>query len=84
VALPLLFYFLCAEFFSTLVTLIGVTGAASLRRVDGSIPNATTAFADATASIVGTLLGSSVVTAYIESIAGVRAGGSMLLLSSPM
>jgi hypothetical protein len=79
VALPLLFYFLCAEFFSTLGTLIGVTGAASLRRADGSIPNATAAFAtDATASIVGALHGTSV-TAYIEFIAGVQASGSMLL-----
>ena len=74
--LPLLFYFLCAEFFSTLGTLIGVTGAANLRRPDGSIPNATAAFAtDATATIVGPLLGTSVVTAYIESITGVQAGG---------
>src|ERR1700682_2928631 len=60
VALPLLFYFLCAEFFSTLGTLIGVTGAANLRRPDGSIPNATAAFAtDATATIIGPLLGTS-------------------------
>jgi len=76
VALPLLFYFLCGEFFSTLGTLIGVTGAANLREPDGSIPSATAAFAtDATASIVGPILGTSVVTAYIESIAGVQAGG---------
>jgi adenine/guanine/hypoxanthine permease len=76
IALPLLFYFICAEFFSTLGTLIGVTGAANLRQADGSIPNATAAFAtDATASIVGPILGTSVVTAYIESIAGVQAGG---------
>ena len=75
-ALPLLFYFVCAEFFSTLGTLIGVTGAANLRRPDGSIPNATAAFAtDATASIVGPLLGTSVVTAFIESVTGVQAGG---------
>jgi AGZA family xanthine/uracil permease-like MFS transporter len=75
-ALPLLFYFVCAEFFSTLATLIGVTGAANLRKPDGSIPNATAAFAtDATASIVGPLLGTSVVTAYIESVTGVQAGG---------
>src|SRR6202011_1817005 len=39
IALPLLFYFLCAEFFSTLGPLIGVTGAANLRKPDGSIPN---------------------------------------------
>ena len=76
VALPLLFYFVCAEFFSTLGTLIGATGAANLRRPDGSIPNATAAFAtDATASIVGPLLGTSVVTAYVESVTGVLAGG---------
>ena len=82
VALPLLFYFLCAEFFSTLGTLIGVTGAANLRRPDGSIPNATAAFAtDATATIVGPLLGTSVVTAYLESITGVQAGGRTGLTS---
>jgi AGZA family xanthine/uracil permease-like MFS transporter len=74
--LPILFYFVCAEFFSTLGTLIGVTGAANLRRADGSIPNATAAFAtDATSSIIGPILGTSVVTAYIESVTGVQAGG---------
>lgn len=76
VALPLMFYFVCAEFFSTLGTLIGATGAAGLRRADGSIPSATPAFAtDALASIAGPLFGTSVVTAYIESVAGVQAGG---------
>ena len=76
IALPLLFYFVCAEFFSTLGTLIGVTGAANLREPDGAIPSATAAFAtDATSSIVGPILGTAVVTAYIESIAGVQAGG---------
>ena len=82
VALPILFYFVCAEFFSTLGTLIGVTGAAGLRRADGSIPSATAAFAtDATASIVGPILGTSVVTAYIESVTGVQAGGRTGLTS---
>lgn len=82
IALPLLFYFVCAEFFSTLGTLIGVTGAANLRLKDGSIPSATAAFStDATSSIVGPILGTSVVTAYIESIAGVQAGGRTGLTS---
>ncbi len=82
IALPLLFYFVCAEFFSTLGTLIGVTGAANLRLPDGSIPSATAAFAtDATSSIVGPVLGTSVVTAYIESITGVQAGGRTGLTS---
>jgi len=81
-ALPILFYFICAEFFSTLGTLIGVTGAANLRKPDGSIPNATAAFAtDATSSIVGPMLGTSVVTAYIESVTGVLAGGRTGLTS---
>lgn len=74
--LPFLFYFFCGEFFSTLGTLIGVTGAANLRRPDGSIPNATGAFAtDAMSSIIGPCLGTSVVTAFIESVTGVQAGG---------
>jgi len=82
IALPLLFYFVCAEFFSTLGTLIGVTGAANLRKPDGSIPSATAAFTtDAASSIVGPILGTSVVTAYIESIAGVQAGGRTGLTS---
>lgn len=81
-ALPILFYFVCAEFFSTLGTLIGVTGAAGLRRADGSIPSATAAFAtDGAASIVGPMLGTSVVTAYIESVTGVQAGGRTGLTS---
>lgn len=81
-ALPILFYFVCAEFFSTLGTLIGVTGAAGLRRPDGSIPSATAAFAtDAASSIVGPILGTSVVTAYIESVTGVQAGGRTGLTS---
>jgi AGZA family xanthine/uracil permease-like MFS transporter len=74
--LPLLFYFFCAEFFSTLGTLIGVTGAGNLRKPDGSIPNATAAFStDAVSSMVGPALGTSVVTAFIESVTGVQAGG---------
>ena len=82
VALPLLFYFVCAEFFSTLGTLIGVTGAANLRRPDGSIPSATAAFGtDALSSVAGPLLGTSVVTAFIESVTGVQAGGRTGLTS---
>lgn len=80
--LPLMFYFFCSEFFSTLGTVIGVTGAAGLREPDGSIPNATRTFvADAISTIVGPLLGTSVVTVYIESVTGVQAGGRTGLVS---
>jgi len=82
VALPLLFYFLCGEFFSNLATLIGVTTTANLRQPDGSIPSATAAFSsDAVATIVGPILGTSVVTSFIESVAGVQAGGRTGLTS---
>jgi AGZA family xanthine/uracil permease-like MFS transporter len=61
---------------------MGFGRSGNLRRPDGSIPNATAAFAtDATATIVGPLLGTSVVTAYIESITGVQAGGRTGLTS---
>lgn len=76
IALPILFYFVCAEFFSTLGTVLGVTGAANLREKDGAIPNATAVFStDALSSMVGPLFGTSVVTAYIESVTGAQAGG---------
>lgn len=82
IALPILFYYVCGEFFSTLGTLIGVTGAANLRQPDGSIPNATAAFAtDAISCMVGPALGTSVVTAFIESVTGVQAGGRTGLTS---
>ncbi len=76
IALPILFYFVCAEFFSTLGTVLGVTGAANLREQDGAIPNATAVFStDALSSMVGPVFGTSVVTAYIESVTGAQAGG---------
>jgi AGZA family xanthine/uracil permease-like MFS transporter len=82
VILPLFFYFLCGEFFGTLSSLIGTAGAAGLIRPDGTIPKATRAFAaDATATIIGPLFGTSTVSCYIESVTGVLAGGRTGLTS---
>lgn len=82
IVLPLFFYFLCGEFFGTLSSLIGTAGAAGLIREDGTIPNATRAFAaDATATIIGPLFGTSTVSCYIESVTGVLAGGRTGLTS---
>jgi AGZA family xanthine/uracil permease-like MFS transporter len=79
---PLFFYFLCGEFFGTLSSLIGTAGAAGLIREDGTIPKATRAFAaDATATIVGPLFGTSTVSCYIEAVTGVLAGGRTGLVS---
>jgi AGZA family xanthine/uracil permease-like MFS transporter len=69
----LLFLFLAV--FDTVGTLIGVGTQAGLIR-NGKLPRAGRALlADATGTTVGTLLGTSTVTAYIESAAGVSAGG---------
>ena len=57
-------------------TLIGVCQRAGLLDKDGNLPKIGRALtADATAAIVGSTLGTSTVTSYIESAAGVEAGG---------
>jgi AGZA family xanthine/uracil permease-like MFS transporter len=73
VEVVLLFLFLAV--FDTVGTLIGVGTQAGFLR-DGKLPRAGRALlADATGTTAGTLLGTSTVTAYIESAAGVASGG---------
>jgi AGZA family xanthine/uracil permease-like MFS transporter len=56
--------------------LVGVAHRAGLIEKDGKIPRLSRVFiADSTATICGSLLGTTTVTSYIESAAGVRAGG---------
>lgn len=71
-----IFAFLFVVLFDTSGTLIGVTKKAGLMKADGEIPNLGKAlFADSTAAVAGSLLGTSSVTSYVESTAGVAAGG---------
>ncbi|MFW2176408.1 MULTISPECIES: NCS2 family permease [unclassified Moraxella] len=71
-----IFAFLFVVLFDTSGTLIGVTKKAGLMKADGNIPNLGKAlFADSTAAVAGSLLGTSSVTSYVESTAGVAAGG---------
>ena len=71
-----IFAFLFVVLFDTSGTLIGVTKKAGLMSTDGQIPNLGKAlFADSTAAVAGSLLGTSSVTSYVESTAGVTAGG---------
>jgi AGZA family xanthine/uracil permease-like MFS transporter len=57
-------------------TLIGVARAAGMMAPDGSLPGIGRALAvDSTATMVGAALGTSTTTSYIESAAGVNAGG---------
>lgn len=73
--LPITVYFLVSEFFSATATLIGVTRRAGLSRAGETLPNGRAAFAsDALASVVGAAVGTSTVTAFVESVAGVEAG----------
>lgn len=73
---PLMFTFFVGDFFSTLGTLLGVSAKADLLDENGNLPNINKPFlVDAIATVVGALFGSTVVTTYIESAAGVEEGG---------
>jgi AGZA family xanthine/uracil permease-like MFS transporter len=68
--------FLFLDLFDTLGTLIGVATKAGLVNEDGSLPKASRAIeADASGTVAGALLGTSTVTSYVESAAGVAVGG---------
>ena len=68
--------FLFMDFFDTAGTLIAVTEQAGLGDKDGKLPRAKKALvADATATVFGSVLGTSTVTSFIESTAGIAAGG---------
>lgn len=73
VAVIFVFFFLAL--FDSVGTLVGVAQQAGLMR-DGTLPRARGALlADAVGTVVGAGLGTSTVTAYIESATGVAAGG---------
>jgi AGZA family xanthine/uracil permease-like MFS transporter len=73
--LPYVLVFLFIDVLDTLGTLVGVSEQACLLR-NGELPRARQAFAsDALATVAGACLGTSTVTSYIESAAGVAAGG---------
>lgn len=57
-------------------TLIATTHRAGLMRPDGTVPRLRQALtADSGGAILGSVLGTSTVTSYIESAAGIQAGG---------
>lgn len=74
--LIVVFTFLFVDIFDTLGTLVGVSGKAGMLDKEGRIPNAKKAFmADAIATTVGSMIGTSTVTTYVESASGVSEGG---------
>jgi len=79
---PVIFVFLFLALFDTVGTLVGVSEKAGLMTPDGKLPKAKEALlADSISTVVGAIAGTSTVTSYIESAAGVSAGGRTGLAS---
>lgn len=74
--LAVTFVFLFVDFFDTIGTVAGVGIQAGFMDENGELPRAKeTLLADAVGTTVGAVLGTSCVTTYIESAAGVSEGG---------
>ncbi len=80
--LLVVFTFLFVDIFDTVGTLVGVCSKAGLLDQNGKVPRVGQAlFADAVGTTVGAILGTSTVTSYVESAAGVQSGGKTGLTS---
>ena len=75
-AATVIFAFFFVDLFDSTGTLIGVAHRAGFIQPDGTIPRLRRVLiSDSIAIMVGAVLGTSTVTSYIESAAGVKAGG---------
>ncbi|WP_029905193.1 NCS2 family permease [Prevotella sp. 10(H)] len=80
--LVVVFTLLFVNLFDTVGTLIGVVSKAGLADEDGNFPQMKKAlFSDALGTTVGSILGTSTITAYVESASGVASGGRTGLTS---
>ena len=74
--LEIIFVFFFVDLFDNLGTLVAVTKRAGLIERDNTVPRLNRIlFTDAIATVFGSLTGTSTVTSYVESTAGVAAGG---------
>ena len=72
----IIFTFTVVELFDNMGTLIGLTTKAKMVKPDGHIENIDKALTtDAVGTMVSAVFGTSTVTSYIESAAGITAGG---------
>ncbi|STU50308.1 xanthine/uracil/thiamine/ascorbate permease family protein [Klebsiella pneumoniae] len=72
-----IFSFMLVNLFDSSGTLIGVTDKAGLADANGKFPRMKQAlFVDSVSSVAGSFIGTSSVTAYIESSSGVSVGGA--------
>lgn len=75
-AVPLIFTAFCGDFFSTLGTVLGVSAKAGMLDENGDLPDIQKPFlVDAIGTCVGACTGNTVITTFVESSAGVEAGG---------
>lgn len=78
----ILFAFLFVDLFDTVGTIIGCASKAKMLDEDGKLPGIKGAlFADAVGTTVGACLGTSTVTTFVESSAGISEGGRTGLTS---
>ncbi len=78
----IIFVFLFVDLFDNVGTLVAVTKRAGLQTPKGEIPQLNRILlADAAGSMIGALAGTSTVTSYVESAAGVQVGGRTGLAS---
>ena len=74
--IAIVFSFLYVDLFDTVGTVIGVAGNAGLLREDGTLPRAgRVLLSDAIGTVFGACLGTSTITSFVESSAGVAVGG---------
>ncbi|WP_028117263.1 NCS2 family permease [Ferrimonas senticii] len=74
--LSVIFAFLFVDLFDTSGTLVAVAQRGNMLDKEGKLPRADRAMlADSTATIAGACLGTSTTTSFVESTAGVAAGG---------
>ena len=74
--IAIVFTFFFVDVFDNTGTLVGVAHKAGLLNPDGTLPRANRALtADSVAAMAGAAIGTSTTTSYIESAAGVNAGG---------
>ncbi|WP_130860505.1 NCS2 family permease [Gracilibacillus phocaeensis] len=73
---PFLLAFFIPDFFSSLGTMLGVAGKGNMLDKDGNLPKIDKPFSvDAGGTILGSFFSVPVMTTYVESAAGVEAGG---------
>ena len=74
--ITVIFSMFFADLFDTIGTFVGVAGKAGLLEKDGTLKGGSRALvADSCGTIIGSLVGTSNTTSYVESAAGIAAGG---------